>query len=222
MRSVFKVTSAQFAVVLALTTIAANPVMAHHPLNGLPMETFTHGVLSGIGHPVLGFDHLFFILAAGMLAAVSGYALIAPVALLAGVLAGVLFSLSGAAVPALELIIALSVVIVGVVGIKGKVLSLRQAGLLFAALGIFHGWAYGAAITQQESVSSAVLVGYLIGLCVVQYALAVVPGWLLSRRAGDLHGGLQAFALQPRIACAIATGVGITFLLENLESLVLV
>ena len=83
MESVDKIIVARLAAVLALVTIAANPAMAHHPLNGLPMETFAHGILSGIGHPVLGFDHLFFILAAGILAAVSGYALIAPMVLLA-------------------------------------------------------------------------------------------------------------------------------------------
>ena len=130
MGSVDKLIVARLAAVLALVIIAANPAMAHHPLNGLPMETFTHGILSGIGHPVLGFDHLFFILAAGILAAVSGYALVAPMALLAGVLSGVLLSLSGAGLPALEPIIALSIVIVGVLGIKGKALSLRSVGLL--------------------------------------------------------------------------------------------
>jgi len=50
----------------------AVPVMAHHPLNGMPMETFSHGVLSGIGHPILGFDHLFFILIVGVAAVFSG------------------------------------------------------------------------------------------------------------------------------------------------------
>ena len=54
----------------ALTlTFAAAPALAHHPLGGMPMETFTHGVLSGIGHPLLGFDHLFFVIAMGVAAA---------------------------------------------------------------------------------------------------------------------------------------------------------
>lgn len=218
MRSVKQITSGQLAIVLAFVTIAANPALAHHPLNGLPMQTFTHGMLSGVGHPVLGFDHLFFILAAGMLAVVSGTALLAPLFLLAGVVAGVMFSLSGIGIPALEPIIALSLVIVGVIGIKGSALSLRQVGLLFAVLGVFHGWAYGGALTQQESVSTAVLSGYLVGLCVIQYAIAVVPGLILTRRPGTL----QASALNPKIACAITTGVGITFLLEHLESIVLI
>ena len=43
-------------------------VYAHHPLAGTPMETFAHGILSGVGHPLLGFDHLFFVLIMGIAA----------------------------------------------------------------------------------------------------------------------------------------------------------
>ena len=46
--------------------------VAHHPLGGMPMETFAHGVLSGIGHPVLGFDHLFFVALVGVAALYTG------------------------------------------------------------------------------------------------------------------------------------------------------
>jgi len=46
-------------------SLIASPAMAHHPLNGMPMETFAHGLLSGVGHPLLGFDHLFFVIAMG-------------------------------------------------------------------------------------------------------------------------------------------------------------
>ena len=49
----------------AALALTATPALAHHPLAGAPMETFTHGMLSGIGHPILGFDHLFFIIAVG-------------------------------------------------------------------------------------------------------------------------------------------------------------
>ena len=57
-----------------LCLMVATPALAHHPLGGLPMETFRHGVLSGLGHPVLGFDHLFFVLAAGLAAGLAGIA----------------------------------------------------------------------------------------------------------------------------------------------------
>ena len=49
--------------ITAALTLAATPALAlaHHPLGGLPMETFADGLLSGVGHPLLGFDHLFFV-----------------------------------------------------------------------------------------------------------------------------------------------------------------
>ena len=37
-------------------------VRAHHPLAGKEMTTFLDGLLSGLGHPILGIDHFFFIL----------------------------------------------------------------------------------------------------------------------------------------------------------------
>ena len=56
-------------IVVSLTSLFASGLaFAHHPLNGMPMETFLHGVLSGIGHPLLGSDHLAFILLVGLVA----------------------------------------------------------------------------------------------------------------------------------------------------------
>lgn len=39
------------------------PALAYHPMAGALMETFTQEVLSDVGHPLLGFDHLLFVLA---------------------------------------------------------------------------------------------------------------------------------------------------------------
>ena len=52
--------------------LGAGPALAHHPLAGLPMETGAQGLLSGLAHPVLGFDHLFFVLAAGVATRLAG------------------------------------------------------------------------------------------------------------------------------------------------------
>ena len=59
--------------------------------------------------------------------------------------------------------------------------------------------------------------GYLLGLAVVQYIIAIVAGRLLINQLGALN----ASDLQPRVACAVVTGVGLTFLLEHIEALVL-
>jgi urease accessory protein len=50
---------------VAITFLAAlysAPAFAHPPLAGMPLQTFAHGIPSGVGHPLLGFDHLFFVM----------------------------------------------------------------------------------------------------------------------------------------------------------------
>ena len=39
-------------------SLAALPALAHHPMGGTTPTTFMQGLLSGIGHPILGLDHL--------------------------------------------------------------------------------------------------------------------------------------------------------------------
>lgn len=56
------------------------------------METFTHGVLSGIGHPILGFDHLFFIALVGLAAIFTTRAMLAPLGFIAAMLAGTMLA----------------------------------------------------------------------------------------------------------------------------------
>src|SRR5438552_1104114 len=53
--------------VVAATSLAVLPriAWAHHFMGGGPPETFAQGLLSGLGHPVIGLDHAAFILAAG-------------------------------------------------------------------------------------------------------------------------------------------------------------
>ena len=44
----------KFTLSLITLALTVTPALAHHPLGGMPMETFAHGVLSGVGHPLLG------------------------------------------------------------------------------------------------------------------------------------------------------------------------
>jgi len=45
-----------------LTAWYSAPAFGHHPLGGMPWQTFAHGILSGLGPPLLGFDHVFFVM----------------------------------------------------------------------------------------------------------------------------------------------------------------
>ena len=56
---------------LVILLILPKIVFAHHPLNGVMMENFNDGFLSGIGHPILGLDHLTFIIGIGLISYLS-------------------------------------------------------------------------------------------------------------------------------------------------------
>ena len=178
--------------VLAVTAflISATPALAHHPLAGAPMETFAHGILSGIGHPLLGFDHLFFVIVVGVAALLTGYAKSAPAAYISAMIIGCLAMSMGIGLPMKELIIGLSLLIVGGVVLSGRAPSLFLTLSMFAGFGLFHGSAFGNSIAGQEAgVGSSVLIGYLIGLAVLQYAIAVLAGFVMSRfwKIGRAH-----------------------------------
>jgi urease accessory protein len=198
----------------AIFALAATPALAHHPLAGAPMETFSQGVLSGIGHPILGFDHLFFIIAVGIAAVFTGRALTAPLGFVAGMLGGVALILSGVALPAVELVIALSLLIAGAVLMSGRGLSLAVCVALFAGLGLFHGWAFGESLAAQEAgIGGGVIIGYLLGLAATQWAIAVGAGWAIARL-----GAAAADAMPARLAGGLVAGAGAFLVLEVAES----
>lgn len=201
-----------FAAALAM---AATPALAHHPLRGMPMETFTHGLLSGIGHPILGFDHLFFIVAMGVAALFTGVRYVAPAVCVAAMLVGCGLMYVGAGLPIKEAMIALSLLVVGGILISGKALGGVAAIALFTGFGLFHGSAFGDSIAAQEGgVGGGVLLGYLIGLAVIQYLIAVGAGWVAKQGLGVA----RANAVNSRLIGAAVAGVGLFLTLESFES----
>lgn len=202
----------------AAAALAAGPALAHHPLGGLPMETFAHGLLSGVGHPVLGFDHLFFVLAMGIAALFTTRRYMAPAAYIAAMLAGCALMYAGVALPAAEVVIALSLLVVGGVVLSGRALTLAPALALFAVFGAFHGSAFGGSIAGQEGgAGAAVLLGYLIGLGAVQYLIAIAAQWIAEK----VLGATEAAAVPARLAGAMVAGVGVFLTLEAAEGPIL-
>ncbi|MEZ5593363.1 MAG: HupE/UreJ family protein [Gammaproteobacteria bacterium] len=199
--------------------IGASPLAwAHHPLGGAPMETFLHGLLSGIGHPILGFDHFFFLIAVGIAVVFTRNSLILSMFFIVSVLAGVALMLAGITLPQAELVIAASLLIVGGIVVAGKALSLPIAVALFTGLGIFHGWAFGESIIGQESLNPTVVSGYLAGLAMIQWMIVSITGVLVSK----IWHVAVATDLRPRLAGAMVSGVGLALLLEHLEALLFV
>lgn len=205
---------------LAVTAIllSATPALAHHPLGGMPMVTFTDGLLSGVGHPLLGFDHLFFVIIVGIAAVYTGYQKLAPAAYIVAMLAGCLMMSMGVGLPIKEIVIGASLLVVGGLVLTGRALGLAPAIVLFAAFGLFHGSAFGDSIAAQETAAGTpVLIGYLIGLGALQYVIALAAGWVVK----VLWKATEAQAVPARLAGAVVAGIGLYLSLENVEGLVL-
>jgi urease accessory protein len=190
----------------------ALPAAAHHPLGGATPTTFWHGLLSGIGHPVLGFDHLAFIVAAGVASAFVGLRYVAPAVFIGGTLIGCLAALSINPPAQLEMLVAASVALIGIMVLSGRSIASPVYLFLFAIAGLCHGAAYAGAMIGAEQTP---IVAYLIGLALIQYAIAAGMTW------ATLHAwkATSTLAIQPRLAGAVVAGVGLTFLLEHAEKL---
>src|SRR5690606_3586927 len=100
---------------LALLASAASavPALAHHAMGGQLPQTFAQGLLSGIGHPVIGIDHLAFVVAVGVAAALAGRLWTLTPAFVIGAFAGCLVHLAGITLPVAELVIAATVLLLG-------------------------------------------------------------------------------------------------------------
>jgi urease accessory protein len=171
------IVSAAVAAWLASSTAA----LAHHPTGGLMPTSFLHGFLSGIGHPVIGIDHLAFVVGIGLLAAIGGHGLRLPAMFVAATTAGLLAHVAGADAPYMEVLLALSVVLIGVrlVGEASWHPRLREAEL-FAAAGFFHGFAFAETVIGAEP---SPVIAYVLGLAVTQLVIAAIAYRLASYAA---------------------------------------
>jgi urease accessory protein len=156
---------------LALTLAglaAATPVLAHHPMGGMTPATFTQGLLSGLGHPVIGLDHLAALVGVGLVSSRFVRGLTLPAFWIVAMAAGVAFHLASASLPYAEALVALSVMAIGLAASVRTTLPYALIAALFAAGGAVHGYALGEAIIGAEATP---LAAYLAGLVAVQVAL---------------------------------------------------
>jgi urease accessory protein len=157
--------------VLAIMMVITQPAWAHHPMDGKLPQTFLQGLLSGFGHPVIGIDHLAAIVGVGILAALVGRSAAVVLAFSVSVIAGVGLHLSGVDLPASELFVGLTTLLIGALVIARQSMGAGLAALLFAIAGLVHGYALGESIVGAEA---SPLVAYLLGLLIMQTAIGVV------------------------------------------------
>jgi urease accessory protein len=193
---------------LALTLVlAATRAQAHHALGGETPRTFWDGLLSGLAHPVIGLDHLAFTVAAGLLAATLAplsRATLLPLAALAAGAAGAGLHVAGYGLPQAELLVALSVLGLGVLVLSTVRVPAPALAALFAAAGLVHGHALAESIVGAEP---APLAAYLSGLAAVQYAIAL-GAMLAARRIAAERPALARPAVAATGAAVMAVGLG--------------
>ena len=157
--------------VLAIMMMVAEPAWAHHVMGGKLPQTFLQGLLSGFGHPVIGVDHLAAIVGVGILAALAGRSAAVVLAFSVAVIAGVGLHLAKIDLPASELFVGLTTLLIGALVIARQSMGAGLAAALFAIAGLVHGYALGESIVGAEA---SPLVAYLLGLLVMQTAIGVV------------------------------------------------
>ena len=190
--------------ILAAAVRAADPAFAHHVMGGRMPTTFGEGLLSGLGHPVIGIDHLAFLVALGLVTGLAGLNLLLPVVFVAVSALGVALHVKGVTIPGAEVMVAGSVILAGALVARGAVSSTALWAALFAASGLVHGYAFGESIFGAETTP---LAAYLIGLVVIQSALAIGIA-VLARR-------YTTGAIAPRLAGAAIAGVGLAVLVQQ-------
>jgi urease accessory protein len=192
---------------LAVLLATAGTASAHHVMGGGLPSTFSQGFLSGLGHPVIGPDHLAFLIAVGVAVGVGGLSLALPIVFVAASAIGVALHVHGMNLPGAELIVAATVIIAGFSLARGRELPLAAWAALFGVAGIAHGYAYGESIFGAEPTP---LFAYLAGLVIIQSALSIGVA-LLTRRSAT-----QASAMAPRLVGAVVLGVGLTALIGQI------
>jgi len=190
------------AVAIALPGVAR----AHHFMGGELPRTLTQGLLSGLAHPVVGVDHLAFIVAMGFLLATVKGGLWGVASFMSGTLAGAIVHLAKLGMPWGEVAVALSVVGIAVLIVMRARVPLSWLAPGLAIAGVLHGHAYAEAIFGAEP---GPLAAYLAGFSMIQLAMAAA--------ALGIHRRLRASAGRDVRSVSSALGavvgvVGVYFL----------
>lgn len=193
------------AIATGLLLIVSSPAFAHHPMGGMTPQTFSQGMLSGLGHPIIGLDHFAFLVVAMLLTwALKGSArFLVPLAFIGATIAGTVLHLGAANIPMSETLVALTVVIGAVLALTRRYPGAFALSAIFAVSGILHGYAYGESIVGAET---APLLAYLAGFAAIQYAL-IIGGVLGLAKLASQSENARLIAARISSAAALLTGV---------------
>lgn len=166
----------RMALVLIATALAG-PALAHTGVGAV------HGFGAGLMHPLLGVDHILAMVAVGLWAGLTGgrARFAYPLAFVGMMVLAGLWGMSGAALPGVEIGIAVSVVVLGLAIALRASPPLAAGAAACAIFAIFHGHAHGA-----ELPAGASGLGYALGFVLSTAALhgaGLAAAGLLAVRA---------------------------------------
>lgn len=193
---------------LALAALPCNAV-AHHFMDDALPQTFAQGLLSGLGHPLIGLDHAAFIVAIGFFLALIRRGMWGIAAMIAGSLAGAALHLGGIDLPWGEAGVALSVMLAAAILLTYRRIGLSWLAGGLALAGILHGHAYAESIFGAEA---APLGAYLLGFTLTQLGVATAAYFVHQR----LIAMRETWGRPVSAGLGVVTGtIGLTFLLAG-------
>ena len=145
------------------------------------------GLLTGVQHPVSGLDHVLAMIAVGLWGAQLGSPALwmLPVAFPMMMACGGMFGLMGLPLPGVEVGIAVSAVVLGVMVLVGARPPLLVALAIVAFFAIFHGHAHGTELPEGQSgllysIGFVMATGCLHGVGIL---IGLIHRWNLGRLA---------------------------------------
>lgn len=186
----------------AAAVLASGPALAHP---GHDVASVGASLASGLLHPLTGADHLLAIVAVGVWSALAvggagagggtGVGLFrVPLAFVALMLVGAALGLAGIALPAVEPMIAASLLVIGLLVALRARLPAGVAMALVGGFALFHGHAHGAELPATAGALPAVL-AYVGGFALATMTLhlaGIAAGTVLRRHAPWLARALGA------------------------------
>lgn len=166
----------QLATMAALVAALASPWAIAHGVH-----ESAGGFGAGLAHPFLGLDHVLAMLTVGLWAAqTGGRALVAvPATFVATMAAGSALALSGFALPHVEIVVALSVLTLGLIVAFAVRMPLAIGVVLTGAFALFHGYAHGSELPALAS-PVAYAFGFLLATALLHVS-GVASGLALDR-----------------------------------------
>ncbi len=183
-----------YEALLALLVLLASalPAFAH------VQQGQAQGFLTGMGHPISGFDHVLAMIAVGLWGAQLGPPAVwlLPVTFPMIMAVGGFFGLLGIPLPGVEVGIALSAVLLGLMVASEAKPPLVVAGSIVAFFAVFHGHAHGTELPPGQSallysIGFVIATGCLHGLGI---AIGMVHKWPAGRVALRFSGAVVTLA----------------------------